>query len=256
MSKITRRMPFRLQKHVLSENKILIKQERRNRLIILKSMSIHPVIGEIPPPQDSPRILLGDETECMDEPSSFYPLSCYHDQFFGEVQDGKHVDQVLRDYFPDYAYQGIFFDVGAFEPIRISNSHHFHLNGWKVYCFEANPNKIPLLKEHRDYVFNYAITDHDSQEPLPFESVSSGEWTASFSAIKVSEKYKEIFGWHNATHNVEIFLVEQKTLNSVIKEEILELSHIDILSLDVEGKQQLLYIVGFHSFPAYFNCFF
>ena len=74
-------------------------------------------------------------------------------KFFGEVQEGKHVDEVLRSYFPDYSYKGVFFDVGAFEPIRISNSHHFHLNGWKVYSFEANPAKIPLLKQHRDHVF-------------------------------------------------------------------------------------------------------
>lgn len=156
--------------------------------------------------------------------------------FFGEVQDGKHVDETLRSYFPDYSYQGIFFDVGAFEPIRISNSHHFHLNGWKVYSFEANPGKIPLLKQHRPHVFNYAITNQDSEEPLPFENVIlRNEWTASYSAIKVSDKYKKIFGWNDSQYKVETIYVKQKTLNTIIREEIPDLSHIDIMSLDVEG---------------------
>lgn len=156
--------------------------------------------------------------------------------FFGEVQDGKHVDEILRSYFPDYSYKGIFFDVGAFEPIRISNSHHFHLHGWDVYSFEANPNKIPLLRQHRSHVFNYAITNQDSDKPLPFENVIvRNDWTASYSAIKVSDKYKKIFGWNDSQYKVETIQVKQKTLNTIIQEEIPNLSHIDIMSLDVEG---------------------
>jgi hypothetical protein len=50
--------------------------------------------------------------------------STYH----GEFQNGKYVDQVLREYFPDYNYKGIFLDVGAYEPINISNSYHFEKN--------------------------------------------------------------------------------------------------------------------------------
>jgi hypothetical protein len=29
--------------------------------------------------------------------------------FHGEIQDDKHIDSVLRDYFPDYNYKGVFF---------------------------------------------------------------------------------------------------------------------------------------------------
>jgi FkbM family methyltransferase len=154
--------------------------------------------------------------------------------FFGEVQDGKHVDEMLRGYFPDYSYRGVFFDVGAFEPVRISNSHHFHLHGWEVYCFEANPAKIPLLEQHRHHVFHYAVSDVDSEECLPFENVIRDDgWTASYSAIQVSEKYKQMFGWEKC--RVETIMVRQKSLQSIIREEIPTLTHIDILSLDVEG---------------------
>ena len=66
-------------------------------------------------------------------------------KFHGENQQGKCVDETLREYFPNYNYKGIFLDIGAYEPINISNSYHFEKNDWDVYCFEANTLLIDLL---------------------------------------------------------------------------------------------------------------
>ena len=177
----------------------------------------------------------------------------YNKNFFGENHDGKYVDETIRDYFPDYRYKGVFFDVGAFEPIRISNSHHFHVNGWDVYSFEANPSKIPLLEKHRNFVFNYAVSDSDSAEPILFENVVKKDdpsWTASYSAIKVSDKYKKIFGFREDVFKIEQLPVEQKTLNTIIKDEIPDLSHIDVMSLDIEGYElQCLKGLDLEKFP-------
>jgi FkbM family methyltransferase len=154
-------------------------------------------------------------------------------EFHGEVQEGKHVDQVLREYFPDYSYKGVYFDVGAFEPIRISNSYHFEKNGWSCYCFEANPGSIPLLKQHRANVFNYAIGDCD-KESVTFHVVGNPEWTASYSAINISDEYQKIFGKVDPQMVTKIS-VPQKSLNSIIQSEISGLTRIDIMSLDIEG---------------------
>lgn len=155
------------------------------------------------------------------------------EEFYGEFQDGKYVDQVLSEYFPDKTYKGIFFDIGAFEPIRISNSYYFEKNNWNVYCFEANTNLIPLLKEHRKNVFNYAISN-ENKDSVEFNIVTSNNWTAGYSAIEINEEYKEIFGW-NADFPVEKIKVPQKTLNTIIENEIPNLEKIDIISLDIEG---------------------
>jgi FkbM family methyltransferase len=154
--------------------------------------------------------------------------------FHGENQNGTCVDQVLRMYFSDYSYKGVFFDVGAFHPITISNSFHFEKNGWKCYCFEANTEGIPLLKEHRENVFNYAISNYD-KDFVNFNIVLTNGWTAGFSSIVINEEYKNIFGYDQANPVVTQITVPQKKLNTIIETEIAHLTKIDIISIDVEG---------------------
>lgn len=154
----------------------------------------------------------------------------YYNEFHGERLDGKTVDEVLRSYFSKNT--GIFFDVGAFEPIRISNSYHFEKNGWDCYCFEANTDLIPELQSKRKHVYNYAIANED-KESVTFHVVQTSNWTAGFSAINISEDYKKIFPCE--FQSVKLLTVPQRSLNSIIEQEIPEVKEIDILSIDIEG---------------------
>ena len=160
-----------------------------------------------------------------------YKMSVYQ-TFHGEVLESIHVDQVLRDYFPDYNFKGVFLDVGAFEPIRISNSYHFEKNGWDVYCFEANTNSIPLLKQHRQNVFNYAIYDTD-RDQVEFNVVQSSGWTAGFSAIELSDEIANIFKCDDKV--ITKIKVVQRTLNNVLNTDLSHIEKIDVLKIDIEG---------------------
>jgi FkbM family methyltransferase len=151
----------------------------------------------------------------------------------------KTVDERIREYFPDYDYKGVFFEVGAWEPIMINNSYHFEKNGWNCYLFEANTELIPLLKEHRKNVFNYAISNTD-KESVIFNVVvdqrfvpSHPKWTASYSAINIAQEHKNIWGWDPLS--VTQISVPQRSLNTVIENDIPGLSKIDVLTLDIEG---------------------
>jgi len=174
-------------------------------------------------------------------------------QFHGEIQNNIHVDQTLRAYFPNFGYKGVFFDVGAFEPITISNSYHFEKNGWDCHCFEANSNGIPLLKQYRKNVYNYAISNED-KDAVTFNIVSlyrddaNPNWTGSYSAIEISEEIKQHFGCNNPLPVTKI-TVPQKTLNTIIKSEIPNLSRIDIMSIDIEGGElNCLYGLDLHKY--------
>jgi FkbM family methyltransferase len=156
--------------------------------------------------------------------------------FYGEIQCGKHVDQTLREYFPDYNYKGVFFDIGAYESINISNSYHFEQNGWDVHCFEANPLLIDGLKKDRKNVYNYAVYDED-KDSVEFNAVlgpwGGGSLMAGVSAIELDPDYLNKFG--NQIFQITKFQVSQKTLNTLISTEISHIKNIDIMSIDVEG---------------------
>jgi FkbM family methyltransferase len=155
-----------------------------------------------------------------------------YNPFHGEFLCKIYVDQAIRVYFPHSDYKGVFFEVGAFDPIVISNSYHFERNGWNCHLFEANPNLISKLKSHRKNVYNYAIYDED-KSAITFNVVHNGSWTAGYSAIDLSEEYTRIFPCNTKT--VQQISVSQKTLHTIIEREIPYLTHIDIVSLDVEG---------------------
>ena len=136
--------------------------------------------------------------------------------YHGEVQKGKHVDQVLREYFPDFNYKGVFFDVGAYEPINISNSYHFEKNGWDTYCFEANIERIEELKSLRKNVFNYAIADKNIDNitfNIVYAGYGGGSGTGGLSAINLDPLYLQTFGSHHETKQIK---VHQRTLNTII----------------------------------------
>lgn len=159
----------------------------------------------------------------------------YYNNFHGEVIKGQHVDAVLQSYFP-VDYKGVFFDVGAFEPITISNSYHFEQNGWDVYCFEANTNLIPALKEHRKNVYNYAIYDTD-KDSITFNAVTTpqcvGSKVAALSSIELDPRYMAKYG--SAITNITHITVPQRRLDTIIKDENILVEKIDILQIDVEG---------------------
>jgi len=155
--------------------------------------------------------------------------------FHGEIQEGKHIDEVLSNYFPP-GYKGTFFDIGAYEPINISNSYHFEMNGWNTYCFEANTLLIDKLKTLRKNVYNYAISD-ENKDICEFNVVKGvwggGSLMAGLSAIDLDQDYMNKFS--SGIQSIIKIQVPQKTLNSIIETEISELTEIDIMSIDVEG---------------------
>jgi hypothetical protein len=158
-----------------------------------------------------------------------------YNNFHGEIQQGRPVDYVIASYFPNN-YKGVFFDVGAYEPINISNSYHFEMNNWDVYCFEANTLLIQDLKTKRKNVYNYAISN-ENLDKVNFNVVKGvwggGSLMAGVSAINLDPEYMKKF----SDGIKEIFQIEvpQRTLNSVIEEEIPYLNEIDVISIDVEG---------------------
>jgi FkbM family methyltransferase len=165
------------------------------------------------------------------------------DKYYGDYLEttGKYLDEIIKGYFPR-DYTGIFFDIGAYDPIKISNSYHFELNGWDTYCFEANPNLIPNLEKVRKNVLNYAISDTDKESVVfnvVYQNENNANWNkvASFSSIDLDyfkmPCYRDFL--NKRQFRVEKIKVEQRSLNSVLSKELAPINKIDVLEIDIEG---------------------
>ena len=155
--------------------------------------------------------------------------------YHGEIQKNNHIDYTLKQYFP-VGFKGVFFDVGAYEPVNISNSYHFERNGWDVHCFEANTLLIDGLKKERKNVYNYAISN-ENRDSCKFNVVKGvwggGSLMAGLSAIDLDPKYVDKFS--KGIKKIVQIDVPMRTLNSIIETEIPHVTSIDIMSIDVEG---------------------
>jgi FkbM family methyltransferase len=159
-----------------------------------------------------------------------------YSSFHGDFDLNQQLDEILRTrYFPNYDYKGVFIEIGAYDPIIISNSYHFEKNDWDVYCFEANTQLIDRLKEERKNVYNYAVYNED-KPCVEFNVVLSNGWTAGFSAVEIDEPHiKNISALHNQEFPITKIKVEQKTLNTLLETELKHIKQIDILGMDIEG---------------------
>ena len=157
-------------------------------------------------------------------------------------QDSEHVDEVLRDLYPDHSYKGIFIDVGANHPVWLSNSYHFEEDGWFTICIEPNPDLFETLKSKRKIVLPYAALDENKIEDLiifnsNIENINEGHNVAGHTSIKQYYAGPKNFGnfeVKNIFPTIKKVRVECKTLNWILSTEFPEIKEIDILSIDVE----------------------
>jgi len=127
-------------------------------------------------------------------------------------------------------FKGICVDVGAYDPMWLSNSWILEQAGWEVHCIEPNPKCIPQLKKLRKYVYECACGEHneDNVELFVYYNDTAGE-AAGTGLIKHTDPYAEKIFSHTLTTNV-------RTLDWLMENEI-KRDHIDYLSIDVEHNE-------------------
>ena len=146
---------------------------------------------------------------------------------------GQHgEDQHIQEFF-DVNHKGVCIDVGANEPIRGSNTYYFEQKGWKVYSIEPNPYCVQRLKEHRQNVFNLAISNENQNEvTFTICTLNNGEQGA-ISSLTIDEKLLQAHQIYSP--KLEEIKVEVKTLNTFIEEN--GITEIDFISIDTEGTE-------------------
>ena len=135
---------------------------------------------------------------------------------------------------------GVYVELGALDGILYSNTKFFEdsLN-WKGILIEPHPEKFKLLQKNRpnNYLFNNLVSCH--KEPLEFRyfvdqhaAVSGVENTLS--KHHFNTYFESNDSWTKSLLQNKIF-IEPKSLTEIVKST--NLTHIDLLSLDVEGHE-------------------
>jgi FkbM family methyltransferase len=134
-------------------------------------------------------------------------------------------------------------EVGAATPELISNSYHYRINGWRTISIEPNPIFVKMHKLAKSEVYQYACSDIDDDNGLftivGTEEDLNGMTYHSFSHLSDNSLIDKAIAddWiqaYTVTNKKEIKIKIRK-LDTILKK--LNVTHIDILTIDVEGNE-------------------
>lgn len=156
--------------------------------------------------------------------------------YYGEFE----TDKIIREaYFPDFSYKGLMVEVGAATPDFLSMSKHFRDSGWRCICFEPNPKYVQMHRNCGNEVYCFACASEDADD-VDFQIVhksnnyEGNEITdQSYSALQVKDAYLNHDGITIDSLPLVSIKVKVRKLDTLLSE--LRISHVDFLSVDVEG---------------------
>ena len=135
---------------------------------------------------------------------------------------------------------GIYIELGALDGILYSNTKFFEdsLN-WKGILIEPHPEKFKLLKINRpnNFLFNNLVSCH--KEPLEYRYFV--DYHAAVSGVEntLSQHHFDTYFESNNERNKSLpqnkIFIKPISLTEIVKKT--NLTHIDLLSLDVEGHE-------------------
>ncbi|MFC1731686.1 FkbM family methyltransferase [candidate division KSB1 bacterium] len=121
---------------------------------------------------------------------------------------------------------GIYVDVGAYQPILYSNTHALYLKGWHGLSIDPNPSFKILYKifRRRDTFANFAVGDATKHKYFMFSDGAYNTLSEVVAKDLMSKKYPSFLGTKE---------VNSLPLSEIIKK--YKITHIDYMNIDVEG---------------------
>ena len=139
-------------------------------------------------------------------------------------------DKVLDDILKPYQNRGYFVDVGAFDPLKYSNTARLNLFGWKGINIDASAESISRFnrcREHDENIFA-AVTDINGTVNL-YKSDQLGEVNT------LSDKHRR--KWQDKGVNYKVTSVPSKRLEDILDDIMPESQQIHFMNIDVEDAE-------------------
>ncbi|MEO8414426.1 MAG: FkbM family methyltransferase [Ginsengibacter sp.] len=142
------------------------------------------------------------------------------------AQEGE--DLILETFFQNVG-KGFYIDIGAYHPVRFSNTYLFYLKGWRGINIDASPGSMDIFKTLRPEDINVEVAIGKDEKTLTYymfdESALNG-----FS--KEISEYRHNNTRYKIQQKIELPL---KRLETVLNEHIPLNSTIHFMDIDVEG---------------------
>lgn len=139
-------------------------------------------------------------------------------------------DLILREFF-EYAKDGFYVDVGAHHPFRFSNTYLFYQSGWRGINIDAMPGSMKLFNRFRprDTNIECGVAFNGGGGSMIYYSFNEPALNGFTPILKT--KYAN----HPLYHLIDEISVPVRSLESILDEYLPQKTHIDFLSVDVEG---------------------
>ncbi|MBS1745653.1 MAG: FkbM family methyltransferase [Bacteroidetes bacterium] len=124
---------------------------------------------------------------------------------------------------------GFYIDVGAFHPIKYSNTYKLYQEGWRGINIEPNPEQVSLFNVHRPEDINLNIGISKEKCVLDYFSFNGGAVNTFVESHAKTWSREEGFVMN------EIKKIQTQPLADVLEKYLPPNQKIDLLNVDVEG---------------------
>lgn len=149
-------------------------------------------------------------------------------------------DKYVVEAFFQNKRNGVFFDIGAHDGVRASNTYYLEKNlGWTGVCVEPQDDQFAKLVQSRNCICLHGCI-YSSSGPKEFLKVSGPSDMLSGilesyhpnHMVRAKREVAELGG------SLEVITVQAFTFNEVCKKN--GINHIDFLSIDTEGSEEMI----------------
>ena len=143
-------------------------------------------------------------------------------------------EDLISDHYLRYQFamgmNGTFVDVGCNAPVRYSNTFDLYTRGWRGINIDANGALIEECKRVRKQDISLRAAISDCEYQATFHKSKDSDLVSTIDEEKLSDWKKS---WDFPDEDSETVIT--KTLTSILDENLLDGSEIDLLTIDVEG---------------------
>lgn len=151
----------------------------------------------------------------------FTPFRVHILKSYSQTGEDRLLDRLL-----DGKRVGFYVDIGAHDPVRLSNTKRFYDRGWHGINIEPNPEWHKLFTAQRPLDINLCCGAGGAMETLTYYEMEQRA-LSTFDPRQV-EVAKQLGGQVKRTHEIPV-----RTLSHIFAEHIRQ--PIDFMSIDIEG---------------------